>query len=577
MFSATRDSRSSRSTNRSFRSYQSDRDFQTYQHVCSLKEEPHYLSNRIGNQNSWSFRFRKWFLIDSNHPGTKNYYCSSFELRSELMRQIKSDYWFVIHPFSHFRFLWDVWLMFYLYVLMLIIPGLSAFSVGQNKEYSVYCLLFAINALTSLEIIVNCFTGYSKDPYQRDIQLGLWPIFKNYLCGMLLIDILIIIPVAAIIEVFDYDNIQGFALHLIRYMTLLKLFSVRQFWNLMTMFFEGYKIDMIKCYVIRLLLVSSLFLHWCICFYKIIASVAEETAEAQDIIDAIWDEHLIYIQNLNIPVMYRYRKCFTTVLYFLIANSFGDLGLPISYYGKNLATLCITVGTLFQFYLFLELFKLVSIINSSKLKYSEVISQLDSYMNMKQFPLEMKNRLMFFYKKKFDKLFFAEDQVAETLSIILRNQISDINAARFYRKVELFAEVPRYTLLQLIHNMDKEIYMPNDIIMKAGTDGSSMCFIHTGSVAVYTQSGKEISHLYDGDHFGEISLFLKSKRQINVIAIEFTQIFVLRRKVFNDLIPADHILYKRLERVAKERTQMTMLEEEQYKSHLLMADVGNLE
>lgn len=64
------------------------------------------------------------------------------------------------------------------------------------------------------------------------------------------------------------------------------------------------------------------------------------------------------------------------------------------------------------------------------------------------------------------------------------------------------------------------------------------------------------------------------QRLLNVIAIEFTQIFVLRRKAFIELVPPENALYQRLEEKAKERMQQILLEEELYKSHLLMVD-GN--
>lgn len=67
------------------------------------------------------------------------------------------------------------------------------------------------------------------------------------------------------------------------------------------------------------------------------------------------------------------------------------------------------------------------------------------------------------------------------------------------------------------------------------------------------------------------------QRLVNVIAIEFTQIYVLRRKVFAEFIRPEHELHQRLETVAKERMQQTLLEEEQHKSHLLMADGGGNE
>lgn len=85
-------------------------------------------------------------------------------------------------------------------------------------------------------------------------------------------------------------------------------------------------------------------------------------------------------------------------------------------------------------------------------------------MGMKQFPKEMANRLMFYYEKKFEKCYFDEDKILSTLSEPLRHQIDDHSAARFYTTVPVFKDVPRSLLLALVRNMEKEIYLPNDMV-----------------------------------------------------------------------------------------------------------------
>ncbi|KAL1383381.1 hypothetical protein pipiens_013148 [Culex pipiens pipiens] len=425
----------------------------------------------------------------SNPRKTVRYYTSSYLLRSELVRHIKSRHWFMIHPFSRFRFYWEIWLVLYTYALMLAVPFTIAFTGTMRRENYVYFIAAGVHLLSTAEIVVNCLTGFSTDQYYQHVRLGPWDVFVNYLKGMFVIDFIYAFPP-------QYGE------------------------------------------------------------------------------DPLWDEHVKFLLNIDNGMMRRYGHCFSTVLYYLFVMSFGEIGIPTTVHGKVLGAVCIIVGICFQLYLILQFFKLTTMTNSTKRNYAESVSQLQAYMGMKQFPKEMANRLMFYYEKKFEKCYFDEDKILSTLSEPLRHQIDDHSAARFYTTVPVFKDVPRSLLLALVRNMEKEIYLPNDMIVKAGSVGSWICFIHTGSVAAYTQSGKEIFHLYDGDHFGEISLFLKNKRLLNVIAIEFTQIFVLRRKAFIELVPPENALYQRLEEKAKERMQQILLEEELYKSHLLMVDGG---
>ncbi|XP_029714936.2 potassium/sodium hyperpolarization-activated cyclic nucleotide-gated channel 4-like [Aedes albopictus] len=544
----------------------------TYDHKCSLRDAPPILSSRFKSPESIGFKIRQWFLIDRDHPQTRRLYRSTYLFRTELTRHVKSDYWYTIHPFSKFRFFWDCWLLVYIYAILLIIPLVMSFAPSLMRGHHLYLLSAVVNVLASVEILVNCLTGSSRDKYHRNISLNPTRIFLNYLRGSFLIDFIFALPSALLAKAFTFEESWvKTTLNVLSALIVLKLVSVRLIWRYLMNIFERYKLEMIQYYVVRLILVSGLFIHWCICVYKLGVVIVENPEYG---LDEPWDQHVEFLRDMDNGILNRYGKCFATVLFYLFVLSFGELGIPKTVHGKILAAICIVIGICFQMYLFLQFFKIIAIKSSSKRKYAAAISQLEAYMTMKQFPREMKNRLMYYYEKKFEKCYFAEDKIIETFSGPLRNQIIDNRAVRFYQKVPIFQGIPEHFLLLLARNMEKEIYLPNDMIMKAGTVGSAMCFIYSGSVAVYTQSGKETEHLHDGDHFGEIALFLKNKRLVNVIAIEFTQIFVLRRKVFAEFVRPEHELYQRFEKVAKERMQQTLLEEEQHKNHLLMENVG---
>jgi CRP-like cAMP-binding protein len=49
-------------------------------------------------------------------------------------------------------------------------------------------------------------------------------------------------------------------------------------------------------------------------------------------------------------------------------------------------------------------------------------------------------------------------------------------------------------------------------IIRAGSIGDCMFFIASGTVCVTTTNGRELCHLLDGDHFGEVALILKNNK-----------------------------------------------------------------
>ncbi|KAL3273512.1 hypothetical protein HHI36_014952 [Cryptolaemus montrouzieri] len=103
-------------------------------------------------------------------------------------------------------------------------------------------------------------------------------------------------------------------------------------------------------------------------------------------------------------------------------------------------------------------------------------------------------------------------------------------------KVETFKELPPPVMMKLVTLMKPEIYLPNDVVVHAGEVGSEMFFIYVGVLAVFTESGKEICHLSDGTHFGEIALLLNEPRVASVVAIDFCELYRLTKKDFHDAI-----------------------------------------
>ncbi|KRT80080.1 cNMP binding protein [Oryctes borbonicus] len=138
------------------------------------------------------------------------------------------------------------------------------------------------------------------------------------------------------------------------------------------------------------------------------------------------------------------------------------------------------------------------------------------------------------------------------------------------KKVPILKDLPPSVNAHIVPSLRQEVFLPNDIIVKAGTTGDCMYFIHCGTVAVYTPTGKEICHLQDGGYFGEMGLIAKDcKRIANVVAIETTEVYRLDRKYFNSYMRTLPDLYKKLERIADRRRENTLVMEEIHRKHIL--------
>lgn len=64
---------------------------------------------------------------------------------------------------------------------------------------------------------------------------------------------------------------------------------------------------------------------------------------------------------------------------------------------------------------------------------------------------------------------------------------------KLVENVAFFKNLPITLLVRIVSCLKSEVFLVNDVIVKANTSGDCMYFISTGTVAVYTKSGREVS------------------------------------------------------------------------------------
>lgn len=78
--------------------------------------------------------------------------------------------------------------------------------------------------------------------------------------------------------------------------------------------------------------------------------------------------------------------------------------------------------------------------------------------------------------------------------------------------------------------------MEGDIVMMVGDEAESMFFLACGTMAAYDEDGEELTHVEDGGYFGELTMVYKEKRYYSVVAIELSEVYILRYDDFKRCI-----------------------------------------
>lgn len=96
-----------------------------------------------------------------------------------------------------------------------------------------------------------------------------------------------------------------------------------------------------------------------------------------------------------------------------------------------------------------------------------------------------------------------------------------------------------------------------------------MYFIDRGTVAIYSESGKEVCHLHDGDFFGEITLVMKHRfRTASVVAVSNCELFRLGRADFESSIACYPTVYEEIKKVATKRFETTRVMDDHYRNEI---------
>ena len=108
------------------------------------------------------------------------------------------------------------------------------------------------------------------------------------------------------------------------------------------------------------------------------------------------------------------------------------------------------------------------------------------------------------------------------------------------KKVPLFSTLEEEELEKVLRLTNLRKYSKGNLILMESEEGSSLFIISRGSVKIsrISDDGKEVilAILRNGDFFGEMSLLDGLSRSANVTAIEDSELLILRREDFLNLI-----------------------------------------
>ena len=112
-------------------------------------------------------------------------------------------------------------------------------------------------------------------------------------------------------------------------------------------------------------------------------------------------------------------------------------------------------------------------------------------------------------------------------------------------KMPLFRHLTYQELVRLLNISEVRSYQPGERIVEEGDEGDELFIVLTGQARVHSGEAT-LTHLGPGQHLGEMALVDKAPRSASVSAEEKSQLLVIRRRDFFDIIRKDHAIAVKL-------------------------------
>uniref|UniRef100_A0A3B3RWT4 Hyperpolarization activated cyclic nucleotide gated potassium channel 1 n=1 Tax=Paramormyrops kingsleyae TaxID=1676925 RepID=A0A3B3RWT4_9TELE len=414
-------------------------------------------------------------------------------VEKEQERVQTAGYW-IIHPYSDFRFYWDLIMLIMMMGNLIIIPvGITFFSEQTTTTWLVFNV--ASDTIFLVDLVMNFRTGIVNEE-SSEIILDPKVIKMNYLKSWFVVDFLSSIPVDYIFLIvekgFDSEVYKtARALRIVRFTKILSLLRLLRLSRLIRyihqweeIFHMTYDLASAVVRIFNLIGMMLLLCHWDGCLQFLVPLL-------QDFPPDCW-------VSLNGMVV--------SIVHFSWFCSF----FPLQY------------------------------------------KQVEQYMSFHKLPADMRQKIHDYYEHRYQGKIFDEDNILSELNDPLKEEIVNFNCRKLVATMPLFANADPNFVTSMLSKLKFEVFQPNDYIIREGTVGKKMYFIQHGVASVITKHNKEIK-LTDGSYFGEICLLTKGRRTASVRADTYCRLFSLSVDHFNEVLEEYPMMRRAFETVAIDR------------------------
>ncbi|XP_032886873.1 potassium/sodium hyperpolarization-activated cyclic nucleotide-gated channel 1 [Amblyraja radiata] len=471
-------------------------------------------------------------------------------VEKEQQRVKTAGYW-IIHPYSDFRFYWDLVMLLLMVGNLIIIPvGITFFTESTSTVWIIFNV--ASDTFFLLDLIVNFRTGIVVED-NAEIILDPKVIKWKYLKSWFILDFVSSIPVDYIFLIiekgFDSDVYKtARALRIVRFTKILSLLRLLRLSRLIRyihqweeIFHMTYDFASAVVRIFNLIGMMLLLCHWDGCLQFLVPLL-------QDFPPNCWVS-LNGMVNESWGMQYSYALF--KAMSHMLCIGYGARA-PVTMSDLWITILSMIVGATCYAMFVGHATALIQSLDSSRRQYQEKYKQVEQYMSFHKLPADMRQKIHDYYEHRYQGKIFDEDSILEELNDPLREEIVNFNCRKLVATMPLFANADPSFVTSMLSKLRFEVFQPGNYIVREGTIGKKMYFIQHGVATVITRSSKEMK-LSDGSYFGEICLLTKGRRTASVKADTYCRLYSLSVDHFNEVLEQYPMMRRAFETVAIDR------------------------
>ncbi|XP_034076668.1 LOW QUALITY PROTEIN: potassium/sodium hyperpolarization-activated cyclic nucleotide-gated channel 1-like [Gymnodraco acuticeps] len=487
-------------------------------------------------------------------PGVNKFSLRMFGSEKAVEREqerVKSAGFWIIHPYSDFRFYWDLTMLLLMVGNLIIIPvGITFFKDEHTPPWIVFNVVS--DTFFLMDLVLNFRTGIVKED-NTEIILDPQQIKIKYLRSWFVVDFISSIPVDYIFLIVETRIDSDFyktarALRIVRFTKILSLLRLLRLSRLIRyihqweeIFHMTYDLASAMVRIVNLIGMMLLLCHWDGCLQFLVPMLQDFPADCwvskNKMVNDTWGQ--------------QYSYALFKAMSHMLCIGYG-MYPPVGMTDVWLTILSMIVGATCYAMFVGHATALIQSIDSSRRQYQEKYKQVEQYMSFHKLPADMRQRIHDYYEHRYQGKMFDEESILGELNEPLREEIINFNCRKLVACMPLFANADPNFVTSMLTKLKFEVFQPGDYIIREGTIGRKMYFIQHGVVGVLTKGNKE-TKLSDGSYFGEICLLTLGRRTASVRADTYCRLYSLSVDNFNEVLEEYPMMRRAFETVAVDR------------------------